>query len=193
MSTPSYPPGPLAVLGAATPAPSLNLESHHHRPSVAESWSASFFPLANLDARVAANFGAVRGRPGARRLHKGIDIWMVPVGTPIRATNEGFVTKVHSDPRAASGFGVTLTTLGGRFVESYFHMRARPTVRVGDRVSAGDTIGEVGVTGRTDGPHLHFQVLQASSRTFINPRPAILAARAIARPNIRTARGDANS
>lgn len=171
-ATPTPPPvaaGPTAALAGAA-SPGLG------------AWSAAFFPLANLDARVAANFGAARGRPGAIRRHKGIDIWMVPVGTPIRAANSGVVIRVHQDRRAASGYGVTITTLGGHYTEAYFHMRDLPTLAVGDRVAAGDTIGHVGVTGRTDGPHLHFQVMKADTRTFINPRVPILAARAIARP-----------
>jgi murein DD-endopeptidase MepM/ murein hydrolase activator NlpD len=90
---------------------------------------------------------------GARSFHGGIDIG-APMGTPVRAAREGTVDEIGSDERLGSY--IVLSHPGG-YQTVYGHLSAI-NVTMKDRVSAGTEIGSVGVTGRTTGPHLHFEV-----------------------------------
>jgi murein DD-endopeptidase MepM/ murein hydrolase activator NlpD len=90
---------------------------------------------------------------GESRYHAGTDI-AAPAGTPIRAVAEGRVV----ESRANGGYGntVVIQTEDGRKM-LYAHNNQN-FVQVGDWVSRGDTIAEVGSTGRATGPHVHFEV-----------------------------------
>lgn len=89
---------------------------------------------------------------GYRRFHNGIDVGL-PNGTPIAALTNGVV--VIAGPRG--GYGNTVVVdHGDGFTTLAAHMSAI-SVAVGDAVSAGETIGLVGSTGRSTGPHLHFE------------------------------------
>src|SRR5262249_9042593 len=90
---------------------------------------------------------------GQTRYHAGTDI-AAPAGTPIRAVEEGRVIK--SGPNGGYGNMVLIKTEDGRKM-LYAHNNQN-FVRVGDWVSRGDTIAEVGSTGRATGPHVHFEV-----------------------------------
>lgn len=92
---------------------------------------------------------------GERRHHDGIDI-AAPEGTPVRATETGRV--VESGPRGSYGNTVVVETSNGRRM-LYAHNQVN-TVRVGDVVRAGDVIALVGSTGRSTGPHVHFEVTE---------------------------------
>jgi murein DD-endopeptidase MepM/ murein hydrolase activator NlpD len=110
--------------------------------------------------RVSSGFG---GRWG--RSHNGIDI-AAPIGTPIRTPLSGEV--VASGP--ASGFGLWVRVRhDDGTVTTYGHVN-RSLVRVGEQVSAGEEIAEVGNRGRSTGPHLHMEV-QTPGGTTVNPRP----------------------
>ena len=113
-----------------------------------------------VDGRFTSAFGT---RNGAA--HQGVDI-AAPIGTPVHVPLDGTVV----DAGPASGFGLwvrvehadgTVTTYG--HVNEFF-------VAVGDQVSAGEVIAEVGNRGRSSGPHLHFEVDNATGQK-INPRP----------------------
>ena len=100
-------------------------------------------------------------------MHSGIDI-AAPTGTPIYAPAAGRVVRAG----AASGYGLAVyiehadgsVTVYGH-INDYF-------VQAGERVSAGDVIAEVGNTGQSTGPHLHFQVnTQGLHAGAINPIP----------------------
>lgn len=110
--------------------------------------------------RVTSGFGA---RWGSQ--HRGLDV-AAPIGTAIRVPMDG--TVVDSGP--ASGFGqwVRVEHADGT-VTVYGHI-SRSLVRVGERVSAGEVIAEVGNEGRSTGPHLHFEV-HTPGGNKINPRP----------------------
>ncbi len=115
------------------------------------STSPSIWPLRG---RINSHFGyriAPFGR--GRRFHKGIDI-KGKVGQPIVASAMGTVTQAGFD--GAYGIVVTIEH-GGGFMTKYAHMQAA-TVKVGQKVKRGDVIGRVGMTGRTTGPHLHYEV-----------------------------------
>ncbi len=102
---------------------------------------------------IAARFGAV----GAwARYHTGFD-FSAPVGTTLRAPAAGVVTNAGSGP--ASGWAGNYVVIkhddGSQTLMA--HMSA-VTVDKGERVSACDKVGAVGMTGRTFGPHVHFEV-----------------------------------
>ena len=90
---------------------------------------------------------------GQTRYHAGTDI-AAPSGTPIHAVAEGRV--IESGRKNGYGNTVVIQTDDGRKM-LYAHNNQN-FVRVGERVSRGDTIAEVGSTGRATGPHVHFEV-----------------------------------
>jgi murein DD-endopeptidase MepM/ murein hydrolase activator NlpD len=90
---------------------------------------------------------------GGTQFHAGIDI-SVPTGTPVRAAQEGIVAYAGDD--GAYGKAVKLDHRHG-FSTLYAH-NARILVRAGQTVKAGQVICLSGSTGRSTGPHLHFEV-----------------------------------
>lgn len=94
-----------------------------------------------------------RGRP-----HWGIDL-AARKGTPILASHEGLVIYVGREFR---GFGRLIMIEGkGGFATLYAHL-SKSRVRVGQRVKQGQTIGDMGNTGRSTGVHLHFEIRRRS-------------------------------
>jgi murein DD-endopeptidase MepM/ murein hydrolase activator NlpD len=101
---------------------------------------------------------------GSAAMHAGLD-FRGPVGAPIYAAAKGKVTfaGVHS------GYGNCIEiSHGNGLMTRYAHMSAF-RARVGQDVAAGDVIGAIGSTGRSTGPHLHFEV-RINDRA-VNPRP----------------------
>jgi murein DD-endopeptidase MepM/ murein hydrolase activator NlpD len=101
---------------------------------------------------------------GVAAMHAGLD-FRGRVGAPIHAAAAGKVTFVGTK----SGYGKVIeVSHGNGLMTRYAHMsawRARP----GQEVAAGDVIGAIGNTGRSTGPHLHFEV-RINGRA-VNPRP----------------------
>ena len=95
------------------------------------------------------------GSGGARwaNRHTGQD-FAVPVGTPVRSVGEGRVVKVSCG--GAFGIQIVLQHPGGYYTQ-YAHLAA-VAVDQGERVAAGQWIGQSGSTGNSTGPHLHFEV-----------------------------------
>jgi len=104
-------------------------------------------------------------RTGARPSHNGIDLAR-PSGTPIRAAHAGRVLIV----RWQSGAGWYVALNHGTYKTVYMHMRSRSFLSVGASVRAGQTIGYVGSTGNSTGPHLHFEVQVAPMWTWSSYR-----------------------
>lgn len=90
---------------------------------------------------------------GGMRHHNGVDI-AVPTGTKVKAIAAGRV--VESAARGGYGNLVTIEHAGG-MVSLYGH-NAQLEVKIGDRVEAGQTVALSGSTGRSTGPHLHFEL-----------------------------------
>ena len=93
------------------------------------------------------------GDNGGKEFHEGIDI-SAPSGSPVVATAEGVVT--FADRDTGLGNAVVLDH-GYGFVSRYGHL-SKILVQAGDKVKAGQSIGLVGSTGRSTGPHLHYEV-----------------------------------
>ena len=90
---------------------------------------------------------------GGTQFHAGIDL-SVPAGTPVRAAQEGIV--VFAGYHGAYGKAVKLDHLDG--LSTLYAHNSRMLVHVGQNVQAGQVICLSGNTGRSTGPHLHFEV-----------------------------------
>lgn len=93
------------------------------------------------------------------RTHDGVDI-SASAGTKVQAASAGTVKSVEDDPMM--GTTVTVEHTGG-YQTVYANLEARPTVKQGDSVSAGQILGAVGSTSiveSSESPHLHFSVLK---------------------------------
>ena len=108
-------------------------------------------------ARLSSRFGK-RRHPilGYTKMHRGID-FASPRGTPIYAAGNGTVT--YAGRKGGYGNYIRIRH-NGRYSTAYAHMKGfRRGVRKGKRVRQGQVIGYVGSTGRSTGPHLHYEVL----------------------------------
>jgi len=118
------------------------------------------------DMRMISSGFGYRSDPfnGHAAMHAGLD-FRGPVGAPIHAAAKGRVTFVGTK----TGYGkVVEISHGNGMMTRYAHMSAW-RARVGQAVAAGDVIGQIGNTGRSTGPHLHFEV-RIHDRA-VNPRP----------------------
>lgn len=110
---------------------------------------------------------------GGGAMHSGID-FKGPIGSPILAAGKGVVTFVGWK----GGYGKTIEVQHGNgMITRYAHM-SRFDVKVGQKVEAGVRIGGIGNTGRSTGPHLHFEVRindrAVNPRKFLEAAPDIL-------------------
>jgi murein DD-endopeptidase MepM/ murein hydrolase activator NlpD/PKD repeat protein len=125
--------------------------------------------LSDYGWTLSASFGAdVRGPDGTvYQGHLGEDL-AAPTGTPVRATAAGTVVLAQPDayPGQKKGWGnvvlVEHRLPGGQKVWSLYGHLSRILVSQGQEVSLGQAIGEVGATGFASGPHLHFEIKEAS-------------------------------
>lgn len=101
---------------------------------------------------------------GHAAMHAGLD-FRAPYGAPIHAAADGTVSFVGTK----SGYGnVVEVSHGNGMITRYAHM-SRFASSVGQDVKAGDVIGRIGNSGRSTGPHLHFEV--RINGNAVNPRP----------------------
>lgn len=91
---------------------------------------------------------------GKQAFHEGVD-FMADPGTPIKAAAGGMVIYSDSHP----GYGKMLEIDHGNGLVSRYAHASKLLVKVGDVVLQGQKVAEVGNTGRSTGPHLHFEVL----------------------------------
>jgi len=122
------------------------------------------------DGLISSGFG-YRSDPftGGAAFHAGLD-FKGPIGTPIYAAAKGVV----SFAGVKQGYGNCVEIdHGNGLITRYAHM-SRFGARVGQQIKAGNVIGAIGSTGRSTGPHLHFEV-RINDRP-VNPRPFLEAA-----------------
>ena len=105
--------------------------------------------------RMASGFG-YRSDPftKARKFHEGMD-FTAKIGTPVFASGDGIVSRADN---TASGFGNHIVIRHGFGYETLYAHLSRYKARVGQYVKRGDIIGYVGSTGRSEAPHLHYEV-----------------------------------
>ncbi len=113
-------------------------------------------PVRNENLRsVASGFG-YRSDPftKVRKFHAGMD-FSAKVGAPIFATGDGVVTRADN---TASGYGNHIVVKHGFGYETLYAHLSKYNIKKGQKVKRGDIIGFVGSTGRSEGPHLHYEV-----------------------------------
>ena len=113
-------------------------------------------PVKNEDLKQMASGFGYRTDPftKARKMHEGMD-FTAKTGTPIYATGDGVVAKADN---SLSGYGNHIEISHGfGYLTLYAHL-SKYKVRQGQRVKRGDIIGYVGSTGRSQAPHLHYEV-----------------------------------
>ena len=113
-------------------------------------------PMASL--RVSCAFGASRGS----RRHEGID-FCTPVGTSVYASESGVVTKAARE----GSYGNVIFIKHGNGLETRYAHCSKLLVSAGQSVQRGQMIAKSGNTGRSTGPHLHFEV--RVGKTATNP------------------------
>lgn len=116
-------------------------------------------------ARLSSGFG-MRKHPvlGYSKMHKGID-FAAPRGTPIYAAGDGTIIKMG--PFSSYGKYVRIRHRSG-LETAYAHMNGfKSGLKTGSRVKQGQVIGYVGTTGRSTGPHLHYEIVMNGKQ--VNP------------------------
>jgi len=104
--------------------------------------------------RFTSKFGPRRDpKTGGRRMHKGVD-FAAPNGTPLYATADGVVTHAGW----SSGYGRLVKIQHEFGIETRYAHMSKLRAKVGQRVSRGDRIGDMGASGRVTGVHLHYEV-----------------------------------
>lgn len=127
------------------------------RPSIAPPATGSVdvptgLPL--VSARLTSSFGGRRNPvTGYLQNHGGIDLG-APAGTPVAATGTGVV----SFAGFAGSYGLLVVVNHGNGLQTRYAHLSQLTVSRGQSINRGDIVGRVGSTGRSTGPHLHYEV-----------------------------------
>ncbi len=116
-------------------------------------------------ARVSSSFG-MRKHPisGFNKMHKGVD-FAAPIGTPVYAGGNGIIEMVGVN----GGYGKYIRIRhNNEYKTAYAHLNSyKKGISKGVRVNQGEVIGYVGSTGRSTGPHLHYEIIYKNKQ--INP------------------------
>ena len=120
-------------------------------PARADRWSEGSFPIPVFEGYT-SHFGMRRAADGILRPHNGLDI-AAPLGSPVLSWWHGTVIETIHDQ--SCGIGVVIAS--GDYHHIYCHLR-RQRMRRDQWVNAGQVIGQVGLTGRTSGAHLHWGI-----------------------------------
>jgi len=155
-----------------TPVPSANLERlqdiNHKADSIEDNLNtlANFFEDQTLELAATPSIMPTRGYwvshfgwrddpfTGKRAFHDGVDIATQP-GNPIVSTADGLVIQTKFD--RTGGNTVKISHKRSGFTTVYCHL-SEFKVKSGQQVKRGDVIGLIGRTGRTQGPHVHYEV-----------------------------------
>jgi murein DD-endopeptidase MepM/ murein hydrolase activator NlpD len=135
---------------------SLLTEQYSQQSSTPKGWPTKGW--------LTSYFGVREGPfDGRDRMHEGLDI-AANTGTTVRATADGVVVKATTD----STFGKVVMIDHGYGYRTIYAHNSRLRVKTGARVKRGEKIAEVGNTGRSTGPHLHYEV--HLNGVAVNPR-----------------------
>lgn len=142
----------------------LMIASHTKRMTTPAGWPVE-------EGFISSGFGMRRDPfTGAMLMHEGID-FAAQAGSDVHAVAAGVVTRAGRVP----GYGLLVEiTHGNGYVTRYGHNR-KILVEVGERVQRGEVIAKVGSTGRSTGPHVHFEVLRNGKP--VNPAQYVRASR----------------
>lgn len=88
--------------------------------------------------------------------HTGVD-YAAPTGTPVIACKFGKVLEAKDGVSWGDSYGISVIIDHGQGVRAVYAHLSKINVKVGDKVGAGDKIGEIGSTGNSTGPHLHLE------------------------------------
>jgi murein DD-endopeptidase MepM/ murein hydrolase activator NlpD len=171
---------PAGVGGPLLPASSNEATSDQQFRSLFMTWKKldnleqgviaipSVQPVSAL--RFTSNFG-IRSDPfnGSARMHAGVDI-PGPTGTPIYATADGIIS--HAGRQG--GYGNMIEVNHGKGIATRYGHLSRILVADNTRVTRGQLIGLMGSTGRSTGPHLHYEV--RIDGHAVNPLPFLTTA-----------------
>ena len=116
-------------------------------------------------ARLSSGYGN-RKHPilGYTKMHRGLD-FAAPSGTPVFAAGDGIIEKAGWNGSYGRYIRIRHT---GTYKTAYAHLSGiNKNIRIGKRISQGKTIGYVGSSGRSTGPHLHYEVLKNNKQ--VNP------------------------
>lgn len=102
---------------------------------------------------------------GETKTHKGVD-YALPLNTEVQANQQGVVTYSGYD---AGGYGNYVVVKDGTGRTHYYAHLNKSSVSVGDTIKVGDVLGLSGSTGRSTGPHLHYEVKDAEGNN-LNPK-----------------------
>ena len=154
------PEGALASASLAPASPAQSLGEAARPPSLT-------YPLKRFAAGMDPWGWRYSQRRGAWRMHTGVDL-AADEGTPVLAASAGRVLLVES----ISGYGTTvLLDHGAGWQTLYAHLLST-SVATGQRLSQGEVLGAVGMTGSASGPHLHFELRRRGpSLLALDPTP----------------------
>lgn len=139
---------------------SLQNSSYRELSKLAEErkkWLAEVPAIVPADGRIVSGFG-VRNHPilRVRKMHEGVDV-LVRTGSPVVASGEGIVREAGLNPTFGNHVVIEHKAAGYRTL--YAHLSEIGSgIRPGKRVERGERIGLSGNTGRSTGPHLHYEV-----------------------------------
>lgn len=143
------------------------------RSNMVASYGVSIPSRMPLESATLTSDYGMRTHPviGGRRAHKGIDL-AAPTGTPVYATADGIVGRADW----FSSYGLYIQIEHGADLETRYAHLSRLAVSAGESVQKGDLIGYVGSTGRSTGPHLHYEVRVDGQA--VNPMPYMVESQA---------------
>ena len=168
--------GPLTPMIVSTKNPAANVDTNRANRILNDLDRMNLYRLAAQKApfSLPVNLGQVRSTSGFGprwgRMHNGHD-WAGPIGTDIKATADGVVVSAGW----SSGYGRLIKIQHEFGIETRYAHLSKIRVSVGERVSRGQHIGDLGNSGRSTGPHLHYEVRVGGKP--VNPMIYIKAAR----------------
>ncbi|MEM9337984.1 MAG: peptidoglycan DD-metalloendopeptidase family protein, partial [Bacteroidota bacterium] len=123
-----------------------------------QDFTPSIFPLEYTEGLKLTSHYGYRKDPidGERKLHLGID-FRAPIGTPVLATADGIVSKITNNPES---YGKRVAIDHGDKYRTQYAQLSAIDVEMGEIVKKGQVIAKTGNSGRSTGPHIHYEVIE---------------------------------